>query len=123
MPLSLAAAICYDPIIINPEINKTDVYIYGAGMVGKKLLAYLNAHGIEVRGFMDSDQTKTSFDVMGKRIYGREFLISLDPEAAVIEAGKYYQEIDSIICGLKKGVHRYFCMSMNLFPDNTLLLQ
>ena len=29
VPLSLAAAICYDPIIINPEINKTDVYIYG----------------------------------------------------------------------------------------------
>lgn len=113
VPLSLAAAICYDPIIINPEINKTDVYIYGAGMVGKKLLAYLNAHGIEVRGFMDSDQTKTSFDVMGKRIYGREFLISLDPEAAVIEAGKYYQEIDSIICGLNKAVHRYFCKSMN----------
>lgn len=106
-------AICDDPIIINPEINKLDIYIYGAGMVGKKLLKYLNAHGIEVRGFMDSDQTKTNSDIMGKRIYGSEFLKTLDLEAAVIEAGKYYQEIDSIIYGLNKAVHRYFCGSMN----------
>lgn len=105
--------ICDDPVIINPEINKMDLYIYGAGMVGKKLLEYLNARGIEVRGFMDSDQTKTNFDVMGKRIYGSEFLKSLDSGDAVLEAGKYYQEMDAVICGLNKTVHRYFCKSMN----------
>lgn len=110
---SSTIAICDEPIIINPEINKLDIYIYGAGMVGKKLLKYLNAHGIEVRGFMDSDQTKTNFDVMGKRIYGSELLKTLDSETAVIEAGKYYQEIDSTICRLNKAVHRYFCENMN----------
>lgn len=107
LPAGITA--CDQPIVINPAVCGCDVYIYGAGGMGKWLLKYLNEHKIAVHGFIDSDPGKQNTSIEGIRVYETEFLKSLDQKAAVIEAGKYYQEMDLLIRKMNRRIGRYFC--------------
>lgn len=123
MSLPFGAAICNEPLIINPMIDCSNIYIYGAGNIGKKVLDILRKRGVAVKGFIDTDKKKADTDISGVKVYGSDMIKALGKETAVIEAGKYYQEIDSLICGFNKAVDRYYCLDTATYRDDVLLVK
>lgn len=117
-------AVCDEVIVLNPKINWSDAYIYGAGYVGTKLLSYLQGKNITVRGFIDSDETKIGSTILGVKVYSKSVIATLCSGASVIEAGKYYQEIDMVVCQLNKNVDRFFYTDIyaeiGMLRDNTI---
>lgn len=114
-------AICDKPLIINPTIDCSNIYIYGAGNIGRKVLDILYKRGISVKGFIDTDTKKIDTYISGVKVYGKEIIKALG-EASVIEAGKFYQEIDSLVCMLNETVDRYYCYDTNMYRDDALLV-
>lgn len=107
----LTIAVCDKPVIINPKIINSEVYIYGAGYIGRNVLECLCEIGVNVKGFIDSDNTKMNSTILDKVVYKRDIIESMNKGVSIIEAGKYYREIDSIVYELNKTVHRFFCSS------------
>lgn len=113
-------AVCKNPVIINPEINSSDIYIYGAGYMGKLILNFLRENNIEIRGFIDSDVDKINTIVEGVNVYSRDILGSLEQGSAIIEAGKYYQEIDLIVRESGRTLDRYYCDNRIIWRDDKI---
>lgn len=109
---------CNNPMIINPRIDCTNIYIYGAGYIGRKLKALLDKRGIRIKGFIDSDSKKENEGISGVKVFGKDILKSLDQTASVIEAGKYYQEIDLIINELNQSVDTYYYIDTLMERDD-----
>ena len=118
IPLGITA--CSDPVIINPELNYTNSYIYGSGYMGELLLNYLREYNIEIKGFIDSDTKKVNTNVQGVNVYDKSIIKSLDKKATVIEAGKYYREIDSIVRDLNGNLNRFCFNNAYVMRDNTI---
>lgn len=116
----LGIAVCDMPVMINPAMDCSDIYIYGAGMMGRKLLNILSEKDIVVKGFIDSDMTKVNTWISGVKVYGCDILRSLQQETSVIEAGKYYQEIDKDVCRLNKKIGRYYFADTSIWRDNAI---
>ena len=112
--IPIGIEVCYNPIVLNPRVSLFKSYIYGAGEMGKRLLNYLNKNNIEVKGFIDSDVKKVNTEVLGVKVYEKNILKYLDQEATVIEAGKFYVEMDTIVRGLNDKVNRCFCTELPL---------
>lgn len=106
-------AICDCVIEINSDIDWSNAYIYGAGNMGIKLLRHLQDNNITINGFIDCDKTKAGTVILGVKVYHTSILTSLRSGIAVIEAGKYYQEMDAIVFELNKNVKRFFYMDMS----------
>lgn len=104
----MGLAVCKNPVVINPEISGTDIFIYGAGYMGRMLMDYLRKSDLVVRGFIDSDSGKANDDISGIKVYTPDILQSLQKETSIIEAGKYYKEIDMIISEHNKALNRYY---------------
>lgn len=100
--------ICSELKVFNPEIKNLEVYIYGAGKVGQSLLEILNKSKFKVEGFIDSDNNKIGKKILDKEIYDNNVLGCLPFDAVVIEAGKYYKEIDAVICGIEPKLKRFY---------------
>ncbi len=115
-----AAMICRNPVVMNPEINCADIYIYGAGYMGRQLLNFLHENSIEIKGFIDSDIEKINMNIEGVQIYSQNILKSLEVGSTVIEAGKYYQEIDLTVCRFSKIVDRYYCDKRIIWRDDKI---
>lgn len=113
-------AICDCIIGINSDIDWPNAYIYGAGYMGMKLLQYLRDNNITVNGFIDCDETKVGTVVSGVKVYPTSILSSLRSGIAVIETGKYYHEMDAMVCELNKNVSRFFYMGMSGLPDDAI---
>lgn len=113
-------AVCDHPVIMNPKTGNADIYIYGAGKIGKWLLDYLKQNHITVKGFIDTDLKKVNTDLSGIRVYGQSVLKSLDQGTIIIEAGKYYQEIDLIVRECNQSVERYYCENTLWFRDDMI---
>lgn len=100
--------VCNNPIVIDPEISDTDIYIYGAGGMGRKLMAYLQKSDIAVKGFIDSDPGKANDSISGIKVFAPDILKSLKKGTSIIEAGKYYKEIDMTISEHNEALNRYY---------------
>lgn len=116
----LGIAVCEIPVVINPAINCSNIYIYGAGCMGRKLLDFLSEKDIVIKGFIDSDMTKVNTCVSGVKVYECDILKSLEPEVSVIEAGKYYQEIDELVCQLNERIGRYYFADTTIWCDTVI---
>ncbi len=110
--------ICNNPLIINPQIQCSNIYIYGAGYAGRKLESLLDENNIQIKGFIDSDPKKEAVSVSGKKVFGKDIVKLLGEETSIIEAGKYYQEIDAIIDELNRSVNRYYYMDTIMERDD-----
>lgn len=116
-------AICDCTIGINSDIDWPNAYIYGAGYMGMKLLQYLHDNNITVNGFIDCDETKVDTVVSGVKVYPTSILPSLCSDVAVIETGKYYHEMDAMVCELNKNVSRFFYMDISGLPDDAIWVE
>ena len=101
--------ICRNIMTLNPQLPDTNIYIYGAGNVGKFVLEKLHFFGIKVKGFIDSDIEKRGKRIVGYEVFGKEILCHLTSGDVIIEAGKYHSEIDEDICAIQDKVKRFYC--------------
>lgn len=66
------------------------IYIYGAGIAGGRTLEILKEHGIEIEGFIDSNEEKVGTTWFGCPIYSRNVL---QEEDRIIISALYWAEI------------------------------
>lgn len=100
--------ISMDIFVLNPECARFNIFIYGAGKVGTLLLEKLTKAGIKVLGFIDSDREKEGQKISDKIIFGKEILNRITADQAVVEAGKYCEEIDSTIVEKRCDIQRFY---------------
>lgn len=122
MNLPFVVTICSEPLVINPILDCSNIYIFGAGNIGRKVLDILHKRGVIVKGFIDTDEKKVNTDISGVKVYGSDMIKVLEKGTSVIEAGKYYQEIDSFICGQNETLDRYYCHDTDMYRDDVLLV-
>lgn len=76
--------------------EKKDIYIYGAGKGGKNLLNYLDENGVEVKGFVVSDEEKDKNQekVMNVTVYKKsEYLKMYNSKEFILLYGLRNQQI------------------------------
>lgn len=117
---SVEATVCDNPVVINPTIGCSNIYIYGAGDMGRKLFDYLKGKNIVIKGFIDSDATKVNTYVSGIKVYQSDILQSLGEETSVIAAGKYYQEINEKVYQINEKIGRYYFMNTSILSDTAI---
>lgn len=105
--------VCKDILVPNSRLAGKQIYIYGAGNVGEFLLRKLGYYGIDIVGFIDSDRKKQGKYFLNCKVWGKEILQDLSADDAVIEAGKFYREIDAGICEVQPDIKRFYCVYEN----------
>lgn len=117
--------VCYEPFVINPDINTKQVWIYGAGYIGQLVQDNLEERRIEIKGFIESDKKKIGSKINQKEIFGKEIIYDMPEEASIIEAGKYHKEIDEIICKVRKNANCFFVkdkLGLGIYKENKVIV-
>lgn len=101
--------ICSKPLILNPEFDKKQAVIYGAGRSGRQILHFLQEKGVEVVCFCDSDKEKVGNRVENLLVEDVSYLEKLPESSYIVEAGYFYKEMDKDVSkyiGSKKRFYR-----------------
>lgn len=102
------AVVCHHPVILNPEFDKKQAVIYGAGMTGGQVLRFLQSMSIEVCCFIDSDRAKVGSSIEGVSVENVSYLKNMSDSAYVVEAGYFYKEIDKIVTKYLSARKRFY---------------
>ncbi len=62
----------------DPRLRTGPVYMWGAGMTGRRLAKALRKEGVDVRAFIDVAPTKIGRTLLGRPIHGPEFVAMAD---------------------------------------------
>ncbi len=89
--------ICRGTESLNPEFDRKQAVIYGAGMMGRHVLKFLRTENIDVLCFVDSNNEIVGREIDGILVEDVSYLEKLPDTAYIIEAGKYYKEIDKTV--------------------------
>lgn len=104
--------------IINPNIDKKDVVIWGAGVTGKYACKILVENGIRVKCFVDSNKKAEDTEKCGLQICSPEQLDEFGKDVTVIEALEKWQQLDA--CIQKKYERRFhFSLRNNIWDKIT----
>ncbi len=74
-------------------LKEEAVYIYGAGLYGRRLLFDLRCRGIEARGFLDKSETLKGQKIDGIPCYPLALAESVACDALIIIASEYREEM------------------------------
>lgn len=101
---------CECVLELHEEINKKEVVIYGGGECGRRLNKYLETIGVHIKCFIDTDCNKIGSKIDGVSVYGKEILKKFPGEVdiALVEAGKYWKEIDKTVLQMTTGMRRFY---------------
>lgn len=112
--------VCTQICILNPKLYGKKIMIYGAGTVGEKVFSILQDQNIDVIGFIDSDESKVGLSLLGKRIYSKDVLQTLNNEVVIVESGKRYYEIDNTVKSVRKDLMRIYLADEMPFELNDI---
>ena len=100
--------VCKSPFTLHDKLNRSNVVIYGAGYVGRRLKRYLEENEVEIKCFVETDSNKIGTIIDEKPVYGYEVLYTLSEDVSVIEAGQFWQDIDEIVCETNVRLTRFY---------------
>lgn len=112
----------YNPMILNPKFDKRQAVIFGAGMVGIEILHFLRTVNIEVICFVDSNEKIVGNEIEGVLVRDNAYLAELPDGAYVIEAGKYYKEIDEIVSQYIGENKRFYSENSFFEKSNSIMI-
>lgn len=81
--------------IINPELDKENIVIWGAGNTGESVYKLLENNGIKAKCFIDSDKKLFGTTKHGLPVFTPEHLNDLGKNIAIIEAVKQWELLDA----------------------------
>lgn len=96
-----------NPVVLNHSFHCKKIVIYGAGEVGRRLKKYLEQKGYEILGFIDTNYKIVGTYIDGSRVFSQDDLRKFD-NIVLIEAGKYWREIDETVCNISNDLERYY---------------
>ena len=73
-----------------------------------KVFSILKKHGIEVIGFIDSDEKKKDNVLFEKKIYDKDIIMTLHDDIVIIENARKYFEIENIIKSKRDDLERFY---------------
>ena len=94
------------------------VVIYGAGYIGELLLPRLSENGVVVDFFLDKD--KDGQELSGIPIYHPQKLAEMDDDVVIIEAGKYWQEMDEAVRQANPAIQTFYLDKFPRFTEYSL---
>lgn len=100
--------VCKSPFTLHDKLNRSNVVIYGAGYVGRRLKRYLEENEVEIKCFVETDSNKIGTIIDEKPVYGYEVLHTFSEDVSVIEAGQFWQDIDEIVCETNVRLTRFY---------------
>lgn len=103
-----------NPVVINYSSYGIKVVIYGAGNVGRRLKKYLEQKGYKILGFIDTNYKLVGTYIDGSRVFSPQDLKKLE-NIVIIEAGKYWKQIDKMVCNIRNGLSRYYIENIFFF--------
>ena len=117
--------ICPDPVILNPDLDKEKIVIYGMGEVGNSIVESFLKDGIEIQYLIDSDESKVGQKINEMEIYGKEKLLEIPEDMCIIEASVMYREINENILQTGKNFRRFYHITTveeknSLFLDDSI---
>lgn len=104
--------VCTEICTLNHELHGKNVVVYGAGHMGQYLIPVLRSKGVNINGFIDSDEDKVGINICGIPVYGKRILQELPGETVVIEAGQYCNEIDRIVMQMNERLERFYMSAL-----------
>lgn len=103
--------------------NKQNIYIFGAGESGRKVVQYIRQIGMDVMGFFDNDEKKWEEIILGVKVRNPQEILELNPESDILFICSAFQnEIEFQL--LKMGVSsqltvlKFDYYSLTLFKEN-----
>lgn len=95
--------------IVNPEIGKENVFIWGAGITGETVYKILKENEIQIKGFVDSNHKLKNQTKYGLPIYMPEQIEQRTESITIIEALEKWKALD---CDIKDKYEKrfYFCL-------------
>lgn len=94
-----------------------EIYIYGAGIAGGRTLEILKEHGIEIGGFIDSNEEKVGITWFGYPIYSRKVL---QEEDRIIISALHWAEIYDSLKNELNPEHIYVDYRNSRVSDHTI---
>lgn len=91
------------------------VIVYGAGEVGQAMVSVLSAEGVDVDFFLDKD--KSGQKLLDIPIYHPHKLRELEDDAVIIEAGRFWQEMEDAV---KKNNPRIETFYVDMLPEKKM---
>jgi FkbM family methyltransferase len=98
----MAGPIDYGCVLADPTVYVRETYgdvlrtgafyLYGAGNVGRKMLAALRADGRNVRGFLDNNPSLCGGEIEGAKVWPFENLAPADNDVCVITIWNYHHD-------------------------------
>lgn len=93
--LQLDYNVLTDIVQFHESFIAKNIVIYGAGYVGEGLVSVLSEKGVKVDCFLDRD--KHGQKMAGIPIYPPETIKEMDDNVVILEAGRYWQEMDDVV--------------------------
>lgn len=108
--------------ILDPDVNCSDIVIWGAGKNGKTLAKYFHEKNVSISYFIDSDQNKIGKSIGQSVIYGIEEIENLSDKTSLIEASDNYIEMDIIMQRKAPHVECYRYIKSNKYFAPAILM-
>lgn len=86
----------YKARVINPDMGRENIVIWGSGVTGEKTFRLLADAGIQVQFFVDSDKSLAGTVKCGLPVHSPE---KLTQDCTIIEAMGKWRQLDEEICG------------------------
>ena len=94
--------VCNEVLVLNQDAAAENIYIYGAGMIGRWVQKFLTKLGISIQGFIDqrAELDESLFQIDGIAVYSPDRLCELPDDSTLLIAGKQFA--DMVICAIEK---------------------
>ncbi len=98
--------------VINPELTRKNVVIWGSGITGKRVFKILSEQGIKIECYIDSNRNLEGTYKCGLPVHTPEYIEKMPRKLTIIEAMERWEEID--LCLRGKYENRFhFCFVEN----------
>lgn len=98
---------------IPENLRSKKVVIYGAGYIGETLVSWFADRGIKIDYFLDKN--KYGQMLSGIPIYHPQKIEEMDDNFVIIEAGKYWQEMEDTIRKVNLGIQTFYINKFDKF--------
>ncbi len=96
----------YNARLLNPELPRENIVIWGSGITGKRVYNILSENGVRAECYVDSNKNLECTYKFGLPVYTSEYLENFSETPTIIVAMEKWEELD--ICIREKYERRYF---------------
>lgn len=87
----------YNARMLNPELPRKNIVIWGSGITGRRVFKILSANRIKTECYIDSNKDLEGTYQCGLRVHASKYIEELPEKTTIIEAMEKWEELDAYI--------------------------